>query len=453
MTKESSIYDKVDRLIARVEFLEKENAALRGKVDELTMRLSKYETPRNSGNSNKPPSSDYPKIQKTNSLRSPSKNKPGGQHGHQGHTLRMVSNPDFIENHHPNYCPNCGRDVSSIPGELAGKRQVIDIPPIRPVVTEHRIYRHVCTCGHCHGASYPQGVNTPVSYGPGVQSLVAYLSARHYLPVGRSAGFLNDIFKITISTGGICYLLNKAKQKAVPAYQAIRRFVLTQTVIGADETSVNINGQNNWAWTFQNQRATYLSIHKNRGYAAINDIMPEGFSQNILVTDCWPAYFKTSALSHQICTAHLLRELKYFKQHYPENSWVARMSKLIGDAHDLLKSDQLGKDKIAHIRSAFSLLLDEPATLQDIKDLLAFHKRMVKYRDYVFAFLDHPDVPPDNNGSERAIRNFKVKLKNSGFFKSFEGAEIYAVLRSVIDTAMKNKQNPYVVMQLVAQNV
>lgn len=101
--------------MARVESLEKENAALRIKVDQLTERLSKYETPKNSGNSNKPPSSDYPRPPKTNSLRSPSGNKPGGQPGHQGSTLRMVSSPDIIEGHQSGYCPKCGRDISSLP--------------------------------------------------------------------------------------------------------------------------------------------------------------------------------------------------------------------------------------------------------------------------------------------------------------------------------------------------
>jgi len=77
---------------------------------------------------------------------------------------------------------------------------------------------------------------------------------------------------------------------------------------------------------------------------------------------------------------------------------------------------------------------------------------MIKYQDYVFGFLDNPEIPPDNNGSERAIRNFKVKLKNSGFFKSLEGANIYAVLRSIIDTALKNDQNPYLALQCLAYN-
>jgi len=64
--------------------------------------------------------------------------------------------------------------------------------------------------------------------------------------------------------------------------------------------------------------------------------------------------------------------------------------------------------------------------------------------------LDDQRILPDNNASERAIRNFKVKLKVSGFFKSPTGSENYAVIRSVIDTAIKNQQNPYEVTRLVA---
>ena len=74
--------------------------------------------------------------------------------------------------------------------------------------------------------------------------------------------------------------------------------------------------------------------------------------------------------------------------------------------------------------------------------MLGFQKRIIKYRDHVFTFLYHPDVPPDNNGSERAIRNVKVKQKISGQFKSYTGAETFAILRSIIDTAIKNNLNP-----------
>jgi hypothetical protein len=64
---------------------------------------------------------------------------------------------------------------------------------------------------------------------------------KHYIPVAHSMDFLNDIFNISISTGGICNLLNKAKQKAMPAYEAIQKLILNHAVIGAKETGVTVN--------------------------------------------------------------------------------------------------------------------------------------------------------------------------------------------------------------------
>jgi transposase len=75
--------------------------------------------------------------------------------------------------------------------------------------------------------------------------------------------------------------------------------------------------------------------------------------------------------------------------------------------------------------------------------IIPFRNRMVKYKKFLFNFLSNPSIPPDNNASERAIRNVKVKQKVSGFFKSFKGAENYATLRSCIDTALKQGINPW----------
>ena len=86
---------------------------------------------------------------------------------------------------------------------------------------------------------------------------------------------------------------------------------------------------------------------------------------------------------------------------------------------------------------------------KSFKKIIALQKRLKKYQDYLFLFLKNKLVPPDNNGSERAIRNFKVKQKVSGYFKTNKGAENYAILRSVCDTAIKNNKNPLMPFKLV----
>ena len=84
------------------------------------------------------------------------------------------------------------------------------------------------------------------------------------------------------------------------------------------------------------------------------------------------------------------------------------------------------------------------------KEMITFQKRIIKYRDYVFTFLYHSSVPPDNNGSERAIRNVKVKQKISGQFKIFNAAENFTILISIIDTAIKNKKNVLQALNAIA---
>ena len=443
MTKELSTEEKFAMLFAHIGYLESE-------IAHLKERLAKYENPKNSKNSSKPPSSDFPKQQKTQSLREPSDKKPGGQIGHEGTTLKMVSTPDIIEDHAPFYCTCCGEDLSSEPGLFSGRRQVIDIPPIAPIVTEHQLFDKLCKCGYLNKASYPMGVTAPVSYGGNVQALIAYMSTRQFVPIKRTSEIFTDVFGIPISTGGVDYILNKVKSKAAATYESIRQSVLKKKVIGADETGVNINGKNHWAWTFQNEKATFIAIHPNRGYAAIEQIMPEGFQNNILVTDCWASYFKTNALSHQLCTAHLLRELKYLKDRYTNSTWAERMSLLIVNALALRKTDYITKASVDEILRSFKDLINEPIS-SALKEVIPFHKRMIKYADFVFNFLQYDDVPPDNNGSERAIRNFKTKLKISGLFRSDEGAERFAVIRSIIDTAIKNNRNPLYITRLIAQ--
>ena len=102
-----------------------------------------------------------------------------------------------------------------------------------------------------------------------------------------------------------------------------------------------------------------------------------------------------------------------------------------------------------HLERELDNLLSEPLEPTH-KELIAFQKRIIKYRAHVFTFLYHPDVPPDNNGSERAIRNVKVKQKISGQFKVFDAAENFAILRSIIDTAIKNGQKVLPALNVIA---
>ena len=439
------LYNTIAFLVQKVEALTKE-------VKYLRERLAKYETPKNSHNSSIPPSKDDNRPKRT-SLREKTGRKPGGQKGRKGNTLKMVETPDNIEKHIPSYCNICGNDLSSSPCEFVGKRQVFDLPEIKIKVTEHQVFKKVCTCGHETACNFPSEANAPVSYGNNIESLIGYFHSRQYLPFMRMKELFNVIFHLPISEGGIHYLLNKLVRKAQPGYALIKKRLLSGLPVGSDETGVKVCGDKYWAWTWQNEEATFITITDNRAQKSIDEAFENGFENAVLVHDCWRSHFNTNALSHQICMAHLLRDLNYLTERY-NHKWSRICKKLFQSALDL-KKVMSEVDYYIHnpqrnsIEKRFDRLL-KAGLPEKHTELVSFRNRLVKYRNYIFSFLYHPKVPADNNGSERAIRNIKVKQKVSGQFKSTDGAYAFAVLRSITDSSLKNGQGVLSALNIIA---
>ena len=436
---------RVEQLEAKLEKQEQIIQNLRNENTYLKDRLTKYETRKNSNNSSIPPSKDENRTVRK-SLREKTGRKPGGQIGREGNNLKMLDTVDEIKEHYPEYCQCCGNDLSDISKKFHRKRQVIEIPEIRIKIVEHHLCKKVCSCGHTTLGTFPDEANAPVSYGNNISSLIGYLHTRQYIPFKRLEEILKDVFNIPISEGGIHHLLGKLVNKAVPAYDLIKQKLLSknQGSIGTDETRVKVLGKKHWAWTWQSDKATFITITDNRAGKSIEDSFPDGFKNSVLVHDCWKSHFNTNAISHQICMAHLLRDLNYLTELYG-HKWSKICKNLFKIALNLKsqmkKEDYYNKNpKRITIEKRLDRLLEYKLDSK-YKEIISFQNRLVKYKDYIFNFLYYPNVPPDNNASERAIRNIKVKQKISGQFKSAIGAFNFAVLRSITDTAIKNNQN------------
>ncbi|HJZ39218.1 MAG TPA: IS66 family transposase [Bacteroidales bacterium] len=445
----------------RILELEKENGFLRSQiaslntlVHQLLQEIERLKHPKNSKNSSVPPSKDENRPFKTKSLRASDGKKPGGQTGHEGNTLKMTETPDIVIEHKPQYCNHCGKDITHIEAELITCRQIVDIPPIIPQYTEHRTYRVECSCGHRTETSFPDGINAPISYGANIEAIIAYLHTRQYIPFERMSEYFSDVCNLPISQGTVYDILERFTQKATPAYRLINNEVQSGDVIGSDETGAKVNGKKGWFWTWQNKVATFIAFSSNRGTATINAHFARGFENAVLVHDCWKSHFETKSKTHQICTAHLLRELNYFEERY-KSEWATSFKNMLCEALNLKKTLSPTDyyypiNQRTEVEKKLILLLQTPIPIY-MKEVCSFQKRISRYKDYLFTFLYYPEVPPDNNASERAIRNIKVKQKISGQFKTIRGAEIYAIIRSVTDTCIKNGQNVLLAFHTIAK--
>lgn len=429
---------------------------LRAEIASLKEELARYKTPKNSGNSHKPPSTDINLPKRNQSLREKSGKKPGGQPGHEGHTLKMKEEPDEVVEHKPDICGKCGFDIAHLQEYFIDKRQIVDIPPIQPVWQEHRIYGRTCICGHSTVCHFPEGIQAPVQYGSNVEAMVAYFHARQYLPIGRMAELFEHVLGLPIGESSIANMIIRFAEKAKPAYEQIKTKVMGSGCVGSDETGCKVNGKKNWFWTWQNLLVTLIVYAKSRGSITIEQTFPEGLPDTILVSDRLAAQLGSSAKDHQVCTVHLLRDLNYIEQLY-ESKWATDFKTLIKEANALDR--QLIPEQYAlpnaqrdTLEARLQQLLAQPLPQQHY-EAVTLQKQLNKIPGNILLFLHHADVPSHNNGSEKAIRNVKVKQKISGQFKSEKGANAFAIIRSVIDTAIKSGKEVVQELLLIAKNV
>lgn len=438
-----------------ISLLRSENAKLRTENTELVLRVKTLEekvqlllellgnkgVKKDSHNSHNPPSQDRAKPKRNRSLRKKTGRKSGGQHGHKGHTLKQISNPDKQHDLKSDFCEKCGNDVSQLEYHVISKRQVVEIPPIKPLYIEYR--QHKCTTEQ--KASYPKNVNAPIQYGSSVIALVSYLNVFQYVPYARLKELFTDVFSLSISEGSIENLLNKAAKKATPVYDAILNQIKAARYVGSDETGAKVNGNKWWVWVWQNIQNTFIKASKSRGFDTVEDSFPNGLPNAIIGSDRWAAQLKIVSKDKQLCFPHLLRDL-IFLEEAEQNRWSTHFKyllkqalKLRNTAIDRNQAYQVGSFEAYQVERRLDRLLARPIAKDEFPQTVTFQNSMIKNRNYLFPFLYNLEVPPDNNASERAIRNIKVKQKISGQFKS--GQDTFCILRSVVDTFRKRNLN------------
>ena len=279
-----------------------------------------------------------------------------------------------------------------------------------------------------------------------VKALVVYLSVVQFLPYGRIASFLREVFGLTPSEGSLVNWVNEAKRNAQPVIDKIKEYIKSSAVVGFDESGLYCNKRLDWAWIAQTVYYTLLFRADGRGSKVLADKFGDSLERMTAVTDRHSAYFALHFLNHQVCLAHLLRELQYLSELNTEQEWSGKVTNLFREAiHERNTNPNDVIDKVSWTRRLDNLLKQNIEGLG--KKFITFRKGLVKCRDYSFNFLENPMIPFDNNGSERGIRKLKIKLKNSCTFRSDFGADAFFELHSIVETAKKHDKTPYNVMR------
>jgi transposase/uncharacterized coiled-coil protein SlyX len=443
-------------------------------ISELQEKLKKYKEQlnRNSKNSSKPPSTDGFKKCKPTSERTKSEKKSGGQPGHEGVTLQAVENPDEIKTYAVDQCDACDADLSKVQVTGYIERQEVDIPPVKPIVTEHRMEIKTCpTCKTKNTAKCPEYLTQAIQYGPRIESLVAYLSHAQFIPLKRIQELCNDIFSLPISQGTLVNMHRNMYEQLEETEKAIKANLINSQTCSLDETSQRNMGKTQWLHSASTETDTFYFAHAKRGIEAMNAMGILPHYKGTAVHDHWKPYFTYKNVVHALCNAHHLRELRSMHENYNQN-WAQEMRehlvlilKTVNEykhngktrlTNELLKdfSDtydailKKGLSAIPTISTSESVKKRGRIKQHPAKNL---HDRLTNFKMETLRFMYDFNVPFTNNLAERDIRMIKVKSKVSGTFRSAEGVAHFCRIRGYISTSRKRKLNIFSSLEKAAR--
>ena len=426
-----------------------ELALARERIAELEERLAKT-----SRNSSKPPSSDGlgKPPPKPRSLRKKSGRKPGGQDGHAGKTLTQVAKPDREVVHEPASCGECGAGLAGAPVTGVDRRQVFDLPPAAVEVTEHQLIERRCACGHATKGDAPAGADAPVQYGPRIAAIIVYLYAGQFLSKQRTAQALAELFGIPLSAGTVAALTARAAGRLDGFLEEIRARIAGAGVAGFDETGLRVEGRLHWVHCARTGKHTLVFCHPRRGTEAMKAMGVLPSFAGVAVHDAWAPYDTYAPAGHQLCCAHVARELQAVADCAPAGEWcwatqaaeaLAAMQRLVAGA---IAQRRAAADPAAlatqaglyHSAAMIGVSQTAARSGKLMKKHNALARRLLDRQDDYLHFTRDWQVPADNNGSERDIRMIKLRQKVSGCLRTLTGATQFCAIRSYLSTAAKH---------------
>jgi transposase len=447
---------------ARNADLEQRNAGLEARAGEMEEQLARLAraVSRNSGNSSMPPSADdLPgrTAPKPRQARGGGKKRPGKQPGALGAYLAWSKNPQDTVPLFPQGPCACGRDLADAEDlGVSVSHQLIDTPVVTASVTQYEEHTVACACGRLHTAPPPAGAGTAgtVCYGLNIQAWCVFLLAAHHVPAERCADVIGSLTGTRPSDGWVHAMLAGAAKAVRHVNMLIRALIITAAVLCADETPLRAGPgpktRKKYLLVACTSLLTYYFLG-DRSLKAFDAFVFPDLSGAVLVHDRYQNYDAIPGVMHQLCCAHILRDLEDAGQAYPDAIWpVQAADALRALIHAANIAREQGLPAVHAEDTASDLRLFRHAVrigLSQVRRVPGANTRQrpgrmllecLKDREAdVLRFLTDLRIPPTSNQAERDLRPAKI----SGRLRSETATRHRYAIRGYISTAAKHGIN------------
>jgi transposase len=406
----------------------------------------------NSRNSSRPPSTDKGPGKK----KSGSGKKAGGQPGHtgKGRALFTEEQIDRTQSCYPNRQCECGGAVNTT--RLGRRHQTIDIPEIKPFITEYRLYAGVCRgCGKQHEAGLPAGVSAKL-VGPRLLALIGTLTGGYRLSKRLVQGLLQDLYRIELSVGTISESEEIISAALETVVQEAHEHIQRAAVVHSDETGHKEKGKKQWMWVGIAGLVSVFLARASRSAEIAKELLGEAFA-GILISDRYSAYTWVEALRRQLCWAHLLRDFTKIAQRSGTAGQVGaqliehtkRMFRYWHQVRDGTLSRDCFAHCMTHIQTGMESALQRGIVCGESKTANTC-KGLLKVKAALWTFVHTQGVEPTNNLAERTIRSYVIWRKTSFGTQSKRGSLYMERMMTTVGSCKLQGRN---ILEFVTQAV
>jgi transposase len=453
-----SVLKLIEELVRRMDKIEQEMAELRTENELLKEQLA-----RTSANSSQPPSKN-PQGFKPN-RKKPTGKKRGGQIGHTGHERKLYPLEMCVEviDHYPQKCGKCGAAVDLSSGQIY-RHQIVEVPPVKPIVIEHRFHQMTCTCcGRENQAPEMSEIISRGGYGSRVAAYVGLFSSQYRQSYRQIQKIMQAVFGIEMSLGTINNLRTEVSEAVSAAVTEAQGYVQQQPTVGVDETGFkqrNGDGQNaaktsGWLWVAVTPLIICFQVILSRASTAAQTVLGASFA-GFITSDRCPAYNWVDVANRQLCWAHLKRDFIQISERVGASAEIGEsllaQEKLLFNLWHQFRNGTLSRleftQVVEPIQAKFSSILLEAASLpigENEKTPLAKTVRtcrnLLKLEVALWLFVREDGVEPTNNAAERAIRPAVIWRRTSFGSDSVAGSDFVSRLLTVVSSLNLQDRN------------
>lgn len=421
-------------------------AALRARVAELERRGGQH-----SQNSSRPPSMDPPDAPPRPS-QPPSGRARGGQPGHPGHHRMQltVDAVDAVVDHYPDACPRCARGWAEYRPDVADplRQQVWELPPARPMVTEHRYHTVACPdCGVAVTAPRPAGV-PPGAFGPELAALVGLLHGRYRLSAREIAALLADVWRMPLGLGSLPALWLAVGAALAAPYEHARVAVAASPRANVDETPWKQAGATRWLWVAVGVASTVFVVAATRGKVVLAGLLGEAYA-GIVGSDRFSAYKSLPLAQRQVCWAHLKRNLaEVAGWGGPSGAWGDAVLIEVDHLFDAWHRFRAGaidrpglQAALAPVQTAIDARLRADETELPSAKAQGLCTDLLALGPALWTFATVPAIEPTNNAAEQALRPAVLWRKGCFGADSADGNAFVARILTVAATCRQQQRD------------